>query len=50
MDETANVRQRKNKEKPKEKGVTEKPKRFLTQEMARRFSLFEEVLFLRHGT
>ena len=49
MDETVNVQQRKNKEKPKEKGVTEKPKRFLTQEMARRFSLFEEVLFVFEG-
>ena len=46
MDVTANVQQRKNKEKPKEKGVTEKPKRFVTQEMERRFSLFEEVLFI----
>ena len=49
MDVTANVQQRKNKEKPKEKGVTEKPKRFVTQEMARRFSLFEEVLFILEG-
>ena len=49
MDETANAQQRKNKEKPKEKGVTETPKRFMTQEMARRFSLFEEVLFVLEG-
>ena len=32
------------------KEVTEEPKRLMTREMARRFSLFEEVLFLRHGT
>ena len=46
MDETANAQQRKNKEKPKGKGVTETPKRFMTQEMARRFSLFEEALLV----
>ena len=46
MDVTANVQQRKNKEKPKEKGVTEKPKRFVTREMARRFSLFEKGLLV----
>lgn len=32
------------------KEATEEPKRLMIREMARRFSLFEEVLFLRHGT
>ena len=49
MDETANVQQRKNQEKQKEEGGTEKPKRFITQEMARRLYLFEEVLFVLEG-
>ena len=38
-------------EERQEKEVTEEPKRFMTQEMSRRFSLFEEALFvLRHRT
>ena len=35
--------QRKDEERP-EKEVTEEPKKFMTQEMARGFSLFEEAL------
>ena len=42
--------QRKGEER-QEKEVTEEPKRFMTQEMSRRLSLFEEALFvLRHST
>ena len=36
--------QRKDKERQEEEEVTEEPKRFMTQEMARGFSLFEEAL------
>ena len=38
--------QRKDKERQEEKEVTEEPKRFMTQEMARGFSLFEEALLV----
>ena len=41
--------QRKDKERQEEK-VTEEPKRFGMQEMAKGFSFFEEALLLRHGT
>ena len=33
-----------------EEEVAEEPERSMIEEMARGFSLFEEVLFLRHGT
>ncbi|TEA27056.1 hypothetical protein DBR06_SOUSAS34510007, partial [Sousa chinensis] len=36
--------QRKDEERQEEEEVTEEPKRFMTQEMARGFSLFEEAL------
>ena len=36
--------QRKDQERQEEEEVTEEPKRFTTQEMAREFSLFEEAL------
>ena len=43
--------QRKDEERQEEEEVTEEPKRFTTQEMARGFSLFEEALLvLRHRT
>ena len=38
--------QRKDEEKQEEEEVTEELKRFMTQEMARRFSLFEEALLV----
>ena len=38
--------QRKDKERQEEEEVTEEPKRFMMQEMARRFSLFEEALLV----
>ena len=38
--------QRKDKERKEEEEVTEEPKRFRTQEMARAFSLFEEALLV----
>ena len=38
--------QRKDKERQEEEEVTEEPKRFTTQEMARGFSLFEEALLV----
>ena len=38
--------QRKDKERQEEEEVTEEPKRFMTQEMARGFSLFEEALLV----
>ena len=37
---------RKDKERQGEEEVTEEPKRFITQEMARGFSLFEEALLV----
>ena len=43
--------QRKDEERQEEEEVTEEPKRFMTQEMAREFSLFEEALLvLRNRT
>ena len=41
--------QRKDEERQEEE-VTEEPERFMTQEMARGYSLLEEALFLRHRT
>ena len=38
--------QRKDEERQEEEEVTEEPKRFIMQEMARRFSLFEEALLV----
>ena len=38
--------QRKDKERQEEEVVTEEPKRFMMQEMARGFSLFEEALLV----
>ena len=38
--------QRKDEERQEEEEVTEEPKRFMTQEMAREFSLFEEALLV----
>ena len=38
--------QRKDEERQEEEEVTEEPKRFTTQEMAREFSLFEEALLV----